>query len=41
MDQKLRMEKQNYQSIVEEIWPQLKKKHLYPEIPMPKVRGDL
>ncbi len=33
------MEKQNYQSIVEEIWPKLKKKHLYPEIPMPKVRG--
>ena len=33
------MEEQLYQSIIEEIWPKLKKKHLYPEIPMPKVRG--
>ena len=33
------MEEQNYKSIIEEIWPRLKKKHLYPEIPMPKVRG--
>jgi hypothetical protein len=33
------MEKQRYQSIVEEIWPKLKKKHLYPEIPMPEVKG--
>jgi hypothetical protein len=32
------MEKQNLQSIIEEIWPRLKKKHLYPEIPMPRVR---
>jgi hypothetical protein len=32
------MEKQNYQSIIEEIWPKLKKKHLYPEIPVPKIR---
>ena len=32
------MEKQNYQSIIEEIWPKLKKKHLYPEIPMPRIR---
>jgi hypothetical protein len=33
------MEEKRYQSIIEEIWPKLKKKHLYPEIPMPKVRG--
>jgi hypothetical protein len=33
------MEGEYYQSIVEEIWPRLKKKHLYPEIPVPKVRG--
>jgi hypothetical protein len=33
------MKEQHYQSIIEEIWPKLKKKHLYPEIPMPKVRG--
>ena len=32
------MEKQNLQSIIEEIWPRLKKKHLYPEIPIPRVR---
>lgn len=31
------MEEQNFQAIIEEIWPCLKKKHLYPEIPMPKV----
>ena len=35
---RLRMEEKRYQSIIEEIWPKLKKKHLYPEIPMPKVR---
>jgi hypothetical protein len=33
------MKEQRYQSIIEEIWPKLKKKHLYPEIPMPKVGG--
>jgi hypothetical protein len=32
------MEKQPYQSIIEEIWPKLKKKHLYPEIPMPQIK---
>lgn len=32
------MEEDNLQSIIEEIWPRLKKKHLYPEIPIPKVR---
>jgi len=32
------MEEQHYQSIIDEIWQKLKKKHLYPEIPMPKVR---
>jgi hypothetical protein len=31
------MEEQRLQSIIEEIWPRLKKKHLYPEIPMPRV----
>jgi hypothetical protein len=31
------MEEQNFQAIIEEIWPRLRKKHLYPEIPMPKV----
>jgi hypothetical protein len=33
------MEEKHYQWIIEEIWPRLKKKHLYPEIPMPKVKG--
>lgn len=37
--QRLSMEEKHLQSIIEEIWPKLKKKHLYPEIPMPKVRG--
>jgi len=32
------MEKQNLQAILEEIWPKVRKKHLYPEIPMPKVK---
>ncbi len=32
------MEEQNYQSIVEKIWPKLKKKHLYPQIPVPRIR---
>jgi len=31
------MEKQDLQTIIEEIWPRLKKKHLYPEIPIPKI----
>jgi hypothetical protein len=31
------MEEQNLQAMVEAIWPQLKKKHLYPEIPMPRI----
>jgi len=31
------MEEKNFQAIVEEIWPRLKKKHLYPEIPIPRV----
>ena len=30
------MEEQSLQTIIEEIWPRLKKKHFYPEIPMPK-----
>ncbi len=35
------MEEQNYQSIVEKVWPILKKKHLYPQIPMPRVREGI
>jgi hypothetical protein len=31
------MEEKNLQLILEEIWPRLKKKHLYPELPMPKM----
>lgn len=31
------MEERNLQSIIEEIWPKVKRKHLYPEIPVPKV----
>ncbi len=31
------MEEKKLTSIIEEIWPRLKKKHLYPEIPMPKI----
>jgi len=31
------MEQRNLQFIIEEIWPKVKKKHLYPEIPIPKV----
>jgi hypothetical protein len=30
-------EEQGIQTIIEEIWPRLKKKHLYPEIPTPKM----
>lgn len=30
------MEEESIQAIIEEIWPRLRKKHLYPEIPMPK-----
>ena len=30
-------EKKRYQAIIDELWPKLKKKHLYPEIPIPKV----
>jgi hypothetical protein len=35
------MEEKHYQSIIDEIWPRLKKKHLYPEIPIPKVKGTV
>ena len=31
------MEEQSLQTIIEEIWPRLKRKHLFPELPMPKV----
>jgi hypothetical protein len=41
------MEKESLQAIIEEIWPRLKRKHLYPEVPMPRageivdsVRGE-
>jgi len=30
------MEEQSLQAIIEEIWPRLKKKHFYPELPMPR-----
>jgi len=30
-------EEKRYQAIIHELWPKLKKKHLYPEIPVPKV----
>ncbi len=30
-------EEKKYQAIIDELWPKLKKKHLYPEIPLPKV----
>ena len=32
------MEEKNLESIIEEIWPRLKKRHLYPEIPVPKIK---
>jgi len=31
------MEEKDLQSLIEEIWPRLKRKHLYPEIPIPKI----
>ncbi len=31
------MEEKRYQAIIEKIWPRLKRKHLYPEIPIPRV----
>lgn len=31
------MDERNLQSIIEEVWPKVKRKHLYPEIPIPKV----
>jgi hypothetical protein len=31
------MEEQSLQAVIEGIWPRLKKKHLYPEIPMPRI----
>jgi hypothetical protein len=31
------MEEQDLKTIIEEIWPSLKKKHLYPELPMPRL----
>ncbi len=31
------MEEERLQALIEEMWPRLKKKHLYPEIPIPKV----
>jgi len=34
------MDKEHHQAILEKIWPTVKKKHLYPEIPMPRV-GEL
>ncbi len=31
------MEEKKLQTLIEEIWPRLRKKHLYPEIPIPKI----
>lgn len=31
------MEEKNLQAIIEQMWPRLRKKHLYPEIPIPKI----
>ncbi len=31
-------EEKRYQAIIDRLWPKLKKKHLYPEIPVPKVK---
>jgi hypothetical protein len=31
------IDEKNLQTIIEEIWPRLKKKHFYPEIPIPKL----
>lgn len=31
------MEETRLQALIEEMWPRIKKKHLYPEIPIPKV----
>jgi len=33
------MKEEKLQAIIREIWPQLRKKHLYPEIPMPRIRS--
>ncbi len=30
-------EKERFKEILEEVWPRLKKKHLFPELPMPKI----
>jgi len=32
------MEEKGLQGIIDEIWPRLKKKHLYPEIPIPRTK---
>jgi hypothetical protein len=37
LNKKTKMEEQDLQTIIEEIWPSLKRKHLYPELPTPKV----
>jgi len=31
------MEEKKLQGLIEEMWPRLKKKHLYPELPIPKI----
>lgn len=33
------MEEEKLQTILKEIWPHLRKKHLYPEIPMPQIKN--
>jgi len=33
----MRTEKEDQKSIVEKIWPKVKRKHLFPEIPIPRI----
>jgi len=33
----MKTEKENQKAIVEKIWPKVKRKHLFPEIPIPKI----
>jgi hypothetical protein len=37
MGQVEKTERQHHQAVLEAIWPRVKKKHLYPEIPVPKM----
>jgi len=35
------MQKKSTQTIIEEIWPRVRRKHLYPEIPLPRIKAAL